>query len=70
MNNIDKLIKLLNNLIKRFPQRFQTYSGIADRLSNMVIYDLSDSELKSLQTDLWVTCFEHIFIGFPKKEKK
>ena len=33
-----------NNLIKRLPQQFQTYSGMAGRLSNMVIYDLPDDE--------------------------
>ncbi|MFC1714525.1 M16 family metallopeptidase, partial [Candidatus Poribacteria bacterium] len=33
-----------SNMIKRFPQRFQTYPGTASRLSDMVIYDLPDDE--------------------------
>ena len=33
-----------SNMTRGFPQRFQTYSGIAGRLSEMIIYDLPDDE--------------------------
>ena len=39
-----EIIDSKNNMIKGFPQRFQTYSGIANQLDGMIIYDLPEDE--------------------------
>jgi zinc protease len=36
-----------NSLIKRFPQRFQSYSAISGQLSDLVVYDLSLDDWKT-----------------------
>lgn len=40
----DELIDSKSNLIKGFPQQFQTNSRIANKLSEIVVYDLPDDE--------------------------
>lgn len=39
-----ELVDSKNNLTKKLPQQFQTYSGIASRLGGIFIYDLPDDE--------------------------
>ena len=39
-----ELMDSKSNMTMGFPQRFQTYSGIAGRLSEMIIYNLPDDE--------------------------
>ena len=42
-----ELVDSKNNLVKGFPQRFQTFSGIAGQLGGLFAYELPDDELET-----------------------
>jgi len=48
----DELDFSKSNLTKKYPQRFQTYSGIAGQLSSVITYDLPENE--------WATYIERV----------
>lgn len=42
----EEVLKSKDNLIKSYPQQFQTYSAIASQLAEIVLYDLPENEWK------------------------